>query len=559
VKRTPVAAALGLLAALSCGAQSVDLEPAREAIRRQQFQDAIGILRPAADAGDPEAAFILAQLLRAGRGGTRDVAAACALLESAAAAGHGKSAGSLAAMLDSKECSGSARTPAEWRAVQAASGAGAPVAVMASREPDDAPAEFLFRAAREGDIEALRRLLASIPAGAADEFGRNALMIAAEAGREDAVRELIARGAPLDAADRNGDTALTIAVRGNRAPTALLLIDSGAAVNVANALGVTPLMLAARADGGLLVERLLAAGAAPEARDAEGLRAGEHAALAGHSALAARLGAAQPPAGLRPGPQPPQHASATPVLDAAEAGDVDRLRRAIAAGQGVNDANRNGLTALALAARGGHAEAVSLLLEQSADPGRPDASGRTPLAFAAMADDPDSARLLLAAGARGDATDERGRSALWHAAASNSARAAAALARPPQLELPDADGVTPLMAAASRGHTAVVRVLLGAGADVGRSSRTGNDPLRAAAAAGRAEVIALLLSAGARPDTANAAGDTALHLAVQSRCAACVRDLLAAGASTRLRNAGGLTAADVARRTESTEIIRLLQ
>jgi len=548
---------LALLAAPCRPAELLDLEPAREALRRQQFQAAIELLRPAAAAGNVEAAFLLAQLLRTGRGGTRDVAESCRLLESSAVLGFARAAGSLAAMLESGECVASSRTADEWRAA-----ADLPGRFPGSAPPDDtSPAspspELLFRAARDGDIAGIRRLVTAVPPDAVDAFGRNALMIAIEHGQEPAARELVGLGVPANSADRNGDTPLLLAVRGSLPSTSALLLQHGALADASGPLGVTPLMLAARAGNAAIVEQLLAAGASVEKRDAQGLRAGDHAAVAGNAALAERLGVGARPASPARATQPARMAGPASLLDAAESGDVEQLRRELAAGADVNAEGRDGMTAVASAARGASHASVAALLQQGASPHTPDDAGRTPLMFAAMADDVESIRLLMAAGAHVDATDGRGRSPLWHAASSNASRAAAALARPPVLDLADADAVTPLLVAASRGHTAVTQVLLKAGADVKRRSRNGNGPLHAAAAAGRTPVIALLLSAGAGLDEVNGNGDTALHLAVQARCAACVRDLLAAGASTRLRNAGGLTAPDVARRSADPDIIRL--
>lgn len=548
---------LALLAAPCWPEESLDLEPAREALRRQQFQAAIELLRPAAGAGNAEAAFLLAQLLRTGRGGTRDPAASCKLLESSAALGFARAAGSLAAMLESGECLESSRTADEWRVA-----AGLPVRLPGSvpphgNSPAAASPELLFRAARDGDVAGIRRLVAVVPRDAVDAFGRNALMIAIEFGQEPAARELVGLGVPADTADRNGYTPLLLAVRGSLPSTSALLLHQGAPADAAGPLGVTPLMLAARAGNAEIVEQLLAAGASVEKRDAQGLRAGDHAAVAGNAALAGRLGAGARPAGVARATQPGRIGGPASLIDAAESGDVERLRRELAAGADANAAGRDGMTAVATAARAASHASVAALLQGGAGPDTTDDGGRTPLMFAAMADDAESIRLLLAAGARVDATDARGRSALWHAASSNASRAGAALARPPVLDLADAEAVTPLLVAASRGHAAVIQVLVNAGADLERRSRNGNGALHAAAMAGRTPVIALLLSAGADPDEVNGNGDTALHLAVQALCASCVRDLLAAGASTRLRNAGGLTAPDIARRSADPDIIRL--
>ncbi|MXX69553.1 MAG: hypothetical protein F4Y74_11405 [Gemmatimonadales bacterium] len=77
------------------------------------------------------------------------------------------------------------------------------------------------------------------------------------------------------------------------------------------------------------------------------------------------------------------------------------------------------------------------------------------------------------------------------------------------------DGMTALHFAAERGHAAVARVLIDAGAAVDAGTRIGRyAPLHLAARGGHGPVVALLLEAGADPNAATTnSGVTALHLA----------------------------------------------
>ncbi len=145
--RIAFAARLWLLLILSYPALAADLEPARDALRRHEYERAVGLLRPAADAGDAEAAFQLSQLYRYGRGVARDLQQACRLLEQSATAGHARAAGSLAAMLDSKECASSARTADAWRAA-AQSGGYAPPAASTAQAGDTGETHRRAAAAR---------------------------------------------------------------------------------------------------------------------------------------------------------------------------------------------------------------------------------------------------------------------------------------------------------------------------------------------------------------------------------------------------------------------------
>ena len=68
------------------------------------------------------------------------------------------------------------------------------------------------------------------------------------------------------------------------------------------------------------------------------------------------------------------------------------------------------------------------------------------------------------------------------------------------------DGATPLLAAASEGHLAAVRLLCEAGADKDLADAEGLAPLGAAARHGHEEVASLLREAGARQAAVAGAG-----------------------------------------------------
>jgi ankyrin repeat protein len=127
------------------------------------------------------------------------------------------------------------------------------------------------------------------------------------------------------------------------------------------------------------------------------------------------------------------------LLDAVTAGDVDRVRTALAAGADRNERDGDGATALMLAAHAGDLGMV---------------------------------KTLIAAGADVNATDERGWGALMKSVYNADLdRGFAEVARAlidagADVEAPIGYGVRPLMLAAGYGETAVVETLLDAGADV---------------------------------------------------------------------------------------------
>ena len=342
------------LFSIASPARAADLEPARDAIRRHEYERAVVLLRPLSEAGDAEASFQLSQLFRYGRGVARDLPQACQLLEAAATAGHARAAGGLAAMLESGECQKSARKADEWRAAAHSAGYAPPAASTNQTEGAATPTiENLLRATRSGDLALVRRLLDSQPIDATDEYGRTPVMLAIEAGHVEVVRELVGRGASLTKADRSGDTPLLLATRSGKKELLSLLLGRSAPVNAVNGSGTTPLMLAARAGAVEICEQLLDAGADPELHDAGGLRAGDHAALAGHADLARRLGVESRRSTADPSRIGSLHAGQTKLMIAAESGDIASLRQRLAVGDDRNATDAQGMTALAFAARAG--------------------------------------------------------------------------------------------------------------------------------------------------------------------------------------------------------------
>jgi ankyrin repeat protein len=610
--------------AASLPSHAVDLEPARDALRRHDYDRAAELLRFAATGGDPEAAFMLGQLLRYGRGVASDLPEACRLLEQSAGAGYARAAASLAAMLDGGECTESARTAGQWRDAAEAGGQAPPPVKDSAAAAFVAPAPgLLLRAAATGDLAEVRRQLASVPVDAADDFGRTPLLLAAEAGKPDVVRELLGHHASTSQVDHNGDSALLLAARAGSLESVDLLLAAGAPVDAANKSGVTPLMVAAHVGSSDLTERLVTAGANPSLRDAAGLRAGDYASRAGQSQLGADLGVTESTAASAPAGTGTLHAGRSTLMIAAERGDLKSIDSHIAAGADLDAQDARGMTALAIAVAAGKGAAVDRLLaagatidardtagwtalghalrtdhaaiavalihagadvrslqgngttplllavgsrqagliaplvQAGARIDAADASGATPLIAAAAAGADDCVEALLTAGARPALVDKRGRTALWHAANRGSTTSVDMLSGKSPVNAADADGTTPLAAAAARGHDAVIRALLGAGADAGITSRSGNTPLHVAAAAGHGSSIKLLAGSSGDVDTVNRHQETALILAVRARCIDCARTLLTAGASARLRNSDGLTAADVAGLSGDPALIKL--
>jgi ankyrin repeat protein len=274
-------------------------------------------------------------------------------------------------------------------------------------------------------------------------------------------------------------------------------------------------------------------------------------------------------------------------------------------GADVNARNRNGETMVMAAAYAGNLEAVQMLLSKGADVNITDPNGDTALSKAVSSSDPyingrichaNIATALIAKGAstniilpggktllmaaaetgaectriflnRGDvdvnARDKEGRSSLYYAAQKGDVDALKALlAAGANLDVRTAEGVTPLMAAASgydETELSALRLLLDKGVDVNAKDTYGNTALIGAAWAEMLRAVEILLTTEVRVDEQDNRGETALMRAAERGNAEIVQALLRKGASRSIKNHEGKTAAMIAEEKGHEEVARLLR
>lgn len=119
----------------------------------------------------------------------------------------------------------------------------------------------------------------------------------------------------------------------------------------------------------------------------------------------------------------------------------------------------------------------------------------------------------------------------------------------------NADDETPLMLAALKGQTEVVRQLIARDADV---NKPGWAPLHYAATHGHLAIMALLLEHHAFIDAQSPNGTTPLMMAAHYGTPAAVKLLLEAGADLDMRNQLGLSALDFAKRGNRKDAVELI-
>jgi uncharacterized protein len=187
----------------------------------------------------------------------------------------------------------------------------------------------------------------------------------------------------------------------------------------------------------------------------------------------------------------------TPLLWAAHNSDIEIARALIAAGADVNAANRYGVSALLDASRTGDAVMMSALLKAGADPLRAHPGGETALMAASRSGSVPAVKVLLETKVDVNAAEK-------------------------------VQKTTALMLAAAEGHTAVVDLLLKAGADPDRQGHVTS------------------LSARTINSDHPTGGFTALMYAARNGDTATVERLAAGGANLNLKNGDGASATMIA-------------
>ncbi|CAH0020734.1 unnamed protein product [Clonostachys rhizophaga] len=421
----------------------------------------------------------------------------------------------------------------------------------------------LMSAARSGKLDSIASLFEKeqVNANSMDGDGYTALLFAAEAGQDAAVKLLIELGAEIEAKNSSGETSLWLAAHYGHGMVVQTLLESGADPNSADELGQTP--ISAAAEGGHLqaVSSLLARDADIDTKTCHGKNALVFAAESGNDAVMrtllshkegsksafdlSNMSASLVEAdgfdhstknilGIRdlgPGTEvrgdnlvdqasddviihatdgtgatsepkgrgPDEGDFGTELVELAEKGMRAAVVRLIQAGHPTGKMDRRGYLALGTAAVNGHVSMVRTLLDHGADPNLKDGLGRTAIWWAAYNGWYEAANVLLDAGAELNMTD-------------------------------DVLQLSPLMAATYRGRAKVLKLFLAGGAN-GHTEKHGYSALGLAVHFRHVDVVKILLESGADVEYGPDPSRTPLNTAVEQGDTEIVNLLLEAGAT----------------------------
>ena len=221
----------------------------------------------------------------------------------------------------------------------------------------------------------------------------------------------------------------------------------------------------------------------------------------------------------------------TPLHSASETGDLEKVKRLLEKGAGINTVDIDGWTPLNLAIMAKHWEVVKLLLEKGVY--IQDKEGNeevTALELAVGGGHLEIAKLLLEKGA--------------------------------DVNAGDINGNTPLSVITD---SEMIKFLLANGANIEAQNKYSETALHQAIdnlkrfGHNRSQVVKLLLANGANIDAQDKKGFTALHRAIRYGLLEVAKLLLEKGANTEVKNNKGQTPFDIVKKKSNQEMIALFE
>ncbi|CAJ1075620.1 caskin-2-like isoform X2 [Xyrichtys novacula] len=229
-------------------------------------------------------------------------------------------------------------------------------------------------------------------------------------------------------------------------------------------------------------------------QDSDGFSALHHAALTGTTELLSALLEAQATVDVK------DSNGMRPLHYAAWQGKAESVLLLLRAGASVNGVSLDGHIPLHLAAQYGHYQVSEMLLQHQSNPCLVNKAKKTPLDLACEFGRVQVAQLLL------------------------SSNMVVALLEGERKEPTDSAFTTPLHLAARNGHKDIIKLLLKAGIDINKTTKSGT-ALHEASLYGKTEVVRLLLDAGVDVNIRNTYNQTALDIVNQFTTSHASRDI----------------------------------
>ena len=445
----------------------------------------------------------------------------------------------------------------------------------------------LHEAARAGSTAAALMLLQhGAEVNAQDAGGNTALHIAVPAEHHISMISLLTSwNIDLNRRDIHGDTPLHVLVRLNRSPDVMrsLLWAGSVDVSVRNIRGQTALYLAVEENRIPLVQLLLESGSDIFAADNSGVTP-FHVALRQRGAVLDALITSDTV-------RQTDNTGNTILHIAMQAGiDTPTLANIVDRGAGVNVRNRDGDTALHIAARLNRRDAGEFILERGADifyanaegdsplrialthrsgvlhwmfnpttVGARDATGNTMLHYVALWRMDAHIPLMIQQGISTESVNATGETPLfWAVHHDGASTVRALLAAGANLNARDSIGNSALHSAVRWNAMASTGALLDAGINVNVHSLNGTTPLHDAVRFGNTAIASVFINRGADLEVRDSAGNTPFMYAVRSGYTAAADLLARGGASPMTRNLGGDTPLHFAVAAQDTAMINML-
>lgn len=415
----------------------------------------------------------------------------------------------------------------------------------------------LIIASAHGHTDAVKYLIkeAKADVNLVHENKVTSLMYAAASGHVDTMKVLLEDGkVDINALHTNGGSALIEACTAGAADAIKFLIEKSAKYDLLDLDGVTPLMAIAAQGNMEGIETVL--DALKKDMNAEQLK--DHinmfsfsggssvmfAAAGGHAdatKLLIDLGAdinavaqatpeyleklAQMIAAGTVDDTDPHVDGVTAVHVAAQGGHLETVKILIQAGADVTVLDDEDRSALLLAVKGNYGDVAIALVEGGADPNTPyvddEGASHNLLFDSLIVENSEFAQLLIEKGADIYHQDEHKVTTLLQASHRGMTEVVKALlsknTKKSFVDDASDENITPLIAASSEGHTEITKMLINASANVNTKDKDQTTALMAAAARGHTEIVENLVQAGANINDQNIDGHTALMFAYNGK------------------------------------------